>query len=325
MTSTQKLQLAAVVLCAVLNAANPASAQSYPSKPIKLVVPLPAGGTVDSIARVLAQGLSSRLGQSVVIDNRPGAGTTIGLKAVAAADPDGYTLLLGSSGSLAINPALYTKLDFSGIKALIPVAALVTIPNVLVVAPSIPAKNVAELVAYSKANPQRLHHGASLGTPPHLMGEYFRIKSGADIAYVPYKGTSNALGDLLGGHLQLVSDSLATLLPTIREGKVRPLVVTSATRLPELPDVPTLVEVGIAGYPEQTWMGLVAPAKTPNEIVNKLNTVVNEMLASADIKASLANLGFEPRAGSPQDFGAFIASETEKWAAVVKVTGVQGD
>jgi tripartite-type tricarboxylate transporter receptor subunit TctC len=277
------------------------------------------------VARIAAQGLSLRLGQNIVVDNRPGAGTTIGLKAAAIAEPDGYTLLLGSSGSLAINPVLYRKLDFGAAKHLVPVGALATIPNMLVIAPSLPAKNVAEFVAYSKANPGQVTFGTSLGTPPHILGEFFRIKSGADMTYVPYKGVSNAAPDFLAGRLQALTDAPATLLPYIREGKARPIVVTSEARLVELHDVPTLMEMGIQGYPAQTWMGVVAPPGTPNEIVSILNAALNEVLQSAETRTSLATLGFAPKAGSSSEFAAFIAEKKKKWAAVVELTGIQAD
>jgi tripartite-type tricarboxylate transporter receptor subunit TctC len=302
-----------------------ACAQPYPNRPIKLIVPFEVGGTIDAVARLVAQGLSSRVGQNVIVENRPGAGATIGLKAALGASPDGYTLLVGSSGSLAINPALYKKLDFTAAKTLVPIAALVTIPNVLGIATSLPATSVAEFVAYSKANPGKVSFGASLGSPPHLMGEYFRIKSGADMSYVPYKGSANAMTDLLGGRLQALTESPATSLPLIHQGKVRPLVVTSEARLPELPDVPTLVEVGIHGYPAQTWMGMVAPPGTSSEIVSKLNAVVNNVLNGADTQASLAKLGFTPKVGSAQNFATFIASEVKNWAAVVETIGTQAD
>ena len=314
----------AVALTALASIVS-ANAQSYPTKPIKLITPLPAGGTVDVVARLIAQGLSTRLGHNMIVDNRPGAGTTIGLKAVVSAEPDGYTLLLGSSGSLAINPALYKKLDFTAAKNLVPVAALATIPNVLVVATSVPAKNVAELVAYSKANPGKVSFGASLGTPPQLMGEFFRIKSGTDMTYVPYRGSASAVPDLLGGRLQVLTESPAVIVPLVQQGQVRALVVTSEIRLPELPDVPTLVEVGIHGYPAQTWMGIVAPSGTPNEIVSKLNGAANEVLAAAETRASLAKFGFAPKIGSAQDFAAFIAGEVKSWAAVVEMTGIQAE
>jgi tripartite-type tricarboxylate transporter receptor subunit TctC len=326
MNCMKRISLASLsVIVLASGAVGGATAQSYPNRPIKLVVSVAAGGTPDVIARVMADRLSSRLGQAVIVDNRSGAGQTIGLKAVANADPDGYTLLLGVTGNLAINPVLYKNLDFSPSKGLVPVALLATIPNVLVAASTVPANTVVELIAYAKTNPGKLSHGASLGTPPHLLGEFFRAKTGTDIVYVPYKGGAQAMPDLLGGRIQITADTPSMLLPYIQQGKLRPLVVTSATRLPELPDVPTLAEVGIDGYPPQTWMGIVAPAGTPDAIVSKLNSAVNDVLRSAETKASLAKLGFKEQPGSPQDFAALIATDVEKWAAVVTLSGAKGD
>jgi tripartite-type tricarboxylate transporter receptor subunit TctC len=326
MNCMKRISLASLsVIVLASGAVGGATAQPYPNKPIKLVVSVAAGGTPDVIARAVADRLLSQLGQAVIVDNRPGAGQTIGLKAVANADPDGYTLLLGVTGNLAINPALYKNLDFSPSKGLVPVALVATIPNVLVVASTVPANTVAELIAYAKANPGKLSHGASLGTPPHLLGEFFRAKTGTDIVYVPYKGGAQAMPDLLGGRIQTTADTPSMLLPYIQQGKLRPLAVTSVTRLPELPDVPTLAELGIDGYPPQTWMGIVAPAGTPDAIVSKLNSAVNDVLRSAETKASLAKLGFKEQPGSPQDFAALIATDVEKWAAVVTLSGAKGD
>jgi tripartite-type tricarboxylate transporter receptor subunit TctC len=302
-----------------------ATAQTYPDKPIKLIVPLGAGGTPDVIARLVAQRLSPRLGQPVVVENRPGAGATIGLKAVATAEPNGYTLLVGSTSSLAINPTLYKKLDFTAAKDLVPVAMWATIPNVLVVDSAVPASTLAELVAYSKQNPGKLLHGSTLGTPPHLLGEFVRARSGADMTYVPYKGRGSAMADLLGGQIQVTADSLATLAPYFEQGKVRPLLVTSAARLPELPNVPTMAELGLNGYPPDTWMGIAAPAGTPEGVVSTLNAAINAVLASAETKESLAKLGFAPRTGSPRDFADRIARDREAWSAVVSLTAVQAE
>ena len=305
--------------------AAPVSAQSYPDRPIKLVAASAAGSTPDVLARLIADGLSPRLGQPVVVDNRPGAGQSIAIKVVGGAEPDGYTLLLGNTGSLAINPVLYRKLDFSANRGLIPVALLATTPNLLVLTPTLPPKTAGELVSYAKAHPGQLSFGASLGTPPHLLGEYFRAKTMTDIVYVPYKGGSQAVPDLLAGRVQIGADAPALLMPHIRSGKLRPLAVTSVSRLSELPDVPTLTEVGIDGYPPQTWMGIVAPPGTSEAIVSRLNAVINDVLRSEDTQARLAQLGFAGHSGLPQEFAALIANDAANWAAVVKLTGVQGD
>ncbi len=304
---------------------SPGVAQSYPDKPIKLVVPFPAGGTVDTVARLISHPLSVHLGQSMVIENRPGAGTTIALKSVALAEPDGYTLLLGSTASLAINPTLYSNPDFGPVKHLVPVAMLVALPNLLVVSSAVPATSVAELVAFAKANPGKLRHGAGLGAPTQLLGEFFRARTGTDIVYVPYRGSAQVLPDLLSGQVQITCESLAILMPYIAQGAVRPLLVTSATRLPDLPQVPTLLELGLDGYPVETWMGLVAPAATPQVVVRKLNATANTVMASSEMQRSLKKLGFEARTGSPEDFAARIAREQAQWAAVIKLTGARAD
>ena len=300
-------------------------AAGYPTKPVKLIVASTAGSSPDVVTRLVAEQLSAPLGQAVLVDNRPGAGQTIAVKALSAAEPDGHTLLLGTTGGLAINPALYRHLDMSVSKSFVPVALMVTIPNVLVVASSVPVHTIGELFAYAKANPGKLSFGASQGTPLQLLGEYVRAKSGIDTVYVPYKGGAQALPDLLAGRIQIGADGLSLLLPHIRDGKVRALVVTSATRLPELPDVPTLAEVGIDGYPPQTWMGLVAPAGTPRATVGKLNAVVNDALRSPVLRANLAKLGFTEAPGSPDDFARLIATDAEKWAVVVTLSGAKGE
>jgi tripartite-type tricarboxylate transporter receptor subunit TctC len=319
------IAFAAFAVLLMLNVSSPGLAQSYPDKPIKLVVPFPAGGTVDTVARLISHPLAAHLGQSIVIENRPGAGTTIALKSVALADPDGYTLLLGSTGSLAINPSLYSNLDFGPVKRLVPVAMLIALPNVLVVSSAVPATSVSELVGFAKANPGKLRHGAALGAPTQLLGEFFRAKTGTEIVYVPYRGTAQVLPDLLSGEVQITCESLAILMPYIAQGAVRPLLVTSATRLPELPQVPTLLELGFDGYPVETWMGLVAPAATPQDVITKLNAAANAVMGSREMQSALKKRGFEARTGSAQDFAARIAREREQWAAVIKLTGARAD
>jgi tripartite-type tricarboxylate transporter receptor subunit TctC len=245
------------------------------------------------------------------------------LKTIAAAPPDGHTLFLGTTGSMTINPALFSDVDFSAAKNLEPIALLATIPNLLAIAPAVPAKNLAEFVAYARGNPGKLAYGAGNGTPPHLLGEYIRAKSGLDLVFVPYPGGAQALPDLLGGRIQMVGDSPAPLLPHIAQGKIKPLVVTSQVRLPELPDIQTLAEAGIAGYPPQTWMGLIAPPGTPNAIIVRLNKVANEVIRSAETKTTLAKLGFATGGGSAQQFAALIASDAAQWAAVSKAAQVR--
>jgi tripartite-type tricarboxylate transporter receptor subunit TctC len=319
------LRVTAAVALVACSGWSAASADAWPSRPIKLIVASAAGSSPDVLARLIAEGLSARLGQSVTIDNRPGAGQSIAIKAVAAADPDGHTLMLGNTGSLGINPALYRSIDFSPNHAMVPVALLATTPNLLALASTMPPMTVRELVTYAKSHPGQLSFGASLGTPPHLLGEFFRARTGTEIVYVPYKGGSQTLPDLLAGRVQLGADAPALLMPHIQSGKLRPLLVTSMSRLAELPDVPTMREIGIDDYPPQTWMGLVAPPGTPNAIVSRLNAVVNDVLRADATKAHLAELGFVEHPGSPEDFAALIATDAAKWAAVVRLTGVRAD
>jgi tripartite-type tricarboxylate transporter receptor subunit TctC len=299
----------------------PVAAQTYPDHPIKMIVPYPAGGPIDTMARLLGQQLSLRFGQQVVIDNHPGAGAMLGTKAAAAAEPDGYTLLFGSSGSLAVSPALFSNYDLDIIKAFVPVGAVALLPHVLVVSPSVPARTVAEFIAYAKANPGKLNYGTSIGTPPHLLSTLFKTRAGIDVVYVPYKGSAASVTDLLSGQTQFTIDGLTGLYPLIQDGKVRALAVARAQRWPELPDVPTLVESGFADFTVDAWTGVVAPAGTPAAIVNMLNRSINESLSSAEAKAGLARFSAIAQTGSPQDFAKLVASELPKWAAIVKLSG----
>ncbi|MFL4968628.1 MAG: Bug family tripartite tricarboxylate transporter substrate binding protein [Xanthobacteraceae bacterium] len=302
-----------------------ALAQSYPDKPIKMVVPFPPGGPIDTMGRLVAHHLTASLGQQVVIDNRPGAGSTIGTKAVANADADGYTLLFGSSGSLAVAPALYSSFDVDPRKAFAAVATVALLPHVFVVAPSVPARTVAEFVAHAKANPGKLNYGAGLGTPPHLLSTLFKAKAGIDIVYVPYRGSAASITDLLGGQTQMTIDGLTGLYPLIRDGKVRPLAVARPERWPQLPEVPTLVESGFPDFVIDAWTGVVAPTGTPPEIIAKLNAAINEGLASEDAKVNLARFSAIAKIGTPQDFTAFLGDEMPKWADIVKLAGAKID
>jgi tripartite-type tricarboxylate transporter receptor subunit TctC len=306
-------------------AAAPASAQTYPGRPIKMIVPYPPGGPIDTMARLLGQQLSQRFAQQVVIDNRPGAGSILGAKAAAGAEPDGYTLLFGSSGSVAVSPALYANYDLDIRKAFVPVGAVALLPHVMVIAPSVPAKTVGEFIAYAKANPGKLNYGASIGTPPHLLSALFATKAGIDVVYVPYKGSAASVTDLLSGQTQFTIDGLTGLLPLIQDGKVRPLALARGERWPELPDVPTLVESGFADFTVDAWTGVLAPAGTPAAVIGTLNRAINESLATTEAKAGLARFSAIAQTGSPQEFGAFIAGELPKWAAIVKVAGARID
>ena len=313
------MMAAGMALAATVHAA----AQSYPARPIKLVVPFPAGGPPDTIARLVADRISSRLGQTVVIDNRPGAGATIGTRAVATAEPDGYTLLFASTTSLSIGPALFKNLDYDPARSFAPVASVSIGSMVVAVSATVPARTLPELVAYAKANPGKLHNGAGVASPPHIAWGLFTITTGTSIVFVPYRGMAQAMTDLVAGQIQMMIDGIGSLLPHIRDGKARALAVTGAARSPDLPDVPTMIESGYPDYLLTFWTGILAPAGTPPDIVGKLNAAINEGLSSADMKQSLARFNVEPNIASPQEFSTFLAAEARKWADIVKATGIK--
>jgi tripartite-type tricarboxylate transporter receptor subunit TctC len=318
------IRLAMLAASLALGLSGPAVAQTFPDKPIKLITPFPPGGPVDVMARFVAQQLSTRVGQ-VIVDNRPGAGGTIGAKFAASATPDGYTLLLGSSTTLAAANALYKNPGYDPIKSFEPIVLISSVPFALAVSPSLPVKTVAELVAYAKAHPGKLNYGAPTGALPHLTAEMFKMFAGIDIVHIPYKGAANAITDMLSGQIDLAFEPTSVLIPHIEDGKVRGLATTGKTRSAQLPDLPTMIESGYPDFVSVSWSGLVAPAGTPAAIVGKLNAALNDSLNAADIKATLAKLGADPRGGSPQDFAALIAEETPRWAAVVKAAGVRID
>ena len=300
-----------------------APAQTYPDHPIKVVVPFPAGGPTDTIARTVTQGLAAALGQSIVIENQSGAGGRIALKQVAHAAPDGYTLLLGGTNNNAITPALYKGLDFDPMKDFAPIAALATESLVLVIHPSVPARTLSELVRYGKDNPGKLTSGATVGIAPHLLLEFIRIRSGTNIMFVPYKGAAPAITDVLGGQIQVHVSAKSVLLPLINSGKLRALVVTSADRWPELPEVPTMRESGFDGFPTAQWFGLLAPAGTSGDVIGKLNAAVAARLTATDTREAFAKIGLEPHMLSPREFGQVLAEEVRRWGAVVQETGVK--
>jgi tripartite-type tricarboxylate transporter receptor subunit TctC len=303
--------------------AGPAAAQSYPTKPIRMIVPFPPGGPIDTMGRMVANDLSVRLGQQVIVDNRAGAGSTLGTKMAAAAEPDGYTLLFGSSGSLAVAPALYTTLDVDPLKVFAPVAKTALLPHVLVVANDLPVNSVKEFIAYAKQHPGKLNYGAGLGTPPHLLSTLFKTKTDIDAVYVPYKGSAASITDLLGGRTQFTIDGLLGLYPLIRDGKVRALAIARGERWPALPDVPTLVESGFPDFTIDAWTGVAAPAGTPAEIVARLNAAINDGLKAPDSKATLAKFSAIADTGTPQDFAVFLAREIPRWAALVQLAGAK--
>jgi len=301
-----------------------AHAQTYPDKPIKLVVPFVPGSPVDVLGRVVSQQLGVRLGQSVVVDNRPGGGTSTATKAVAAAPADGYTLLM-SGQTLAYLGLFYPDLGFDPMKAFAPVATLAGWSHVLVVTPSVPARTLAELVAHAKANPGKLTLGFGLGTSPQILGEYLKVVAGLDLVSVPYRGGEQVRVDLLGGRIHVNFAPVSNVLAMIREGQIRPLAVTGAARDPNLPDVPTMAESGYPqiGFHPDVWQAFVAPAATPSAVISKLNAEVNETLKSTEVKANLDRLGFDPMIMSPQEFAAFLAAQAQKWPPVIKAANIQ--
>src|SRR3979411_2271174 len=297
-----------------------ASALDYPTRPVRFVVGYPPGGATDIIARLIGQRLSERLGQQFVIENKPGAGNNIGTEAVINADPDGYTVLLVNPANY-INASLYTNLKFSVVRDIAPVAAFNRVPNVMTVAKDVPANTVAEFIAYVNANPGKVNMASSgNGTSVHLSGEMFMMMSGTKMQHVPYRGAAPAITDMLGGQVQLIFDNMPSIIQHIRSGSLRALAVTTTTRSPQLPDVPTVADT-VPGYEASALFGVGVPKKTPPEIIERLNKEINAVLAEPTIKARLIDLGGEPLISTPEDFGKMIVAETEKWEKVVKAAG----
>jgi tripartite-type tricarboxylate transporter receptor subunit TctC len=321
--STKRAVLCALACAAVFLAAAEARSQSYPSKPIRMIVPFPPGGPIDVMGRLVGERLSQGIGQTVVIENRPGAGAMIGSKAVVSAEPDGYTLLFASSGSLAVTPALYKNAGYDPVRSFAPVAAVSEGTMLLAVNPSVPAKSVAELVAHAKANAGKLNYGSGLGTPPHIAWGLFKLMTKTEVLYVPYKGAAPAITDLIAGQLHFIIDAPGVLLPHIEAGKLTALAVTSPKRSADLPNVPTMVEAGYPDFLMTFWTGVVAPAGTPAPVIEKLNRAINAGLSSDEMKKSLARFRVEPKPGTPQDFAAFIKSESKKWADVITAAGIK--
>ena len=301
-----------------------ARAQAYPSRPVRIVVPFAAGGATDIIARLIGQWLSERLGQQFVIENRPGAGSNIGTEVVVNAPPDGYTLLLVGASS-AINATLYEKLSFNFLRDIAPVSGIISIPFIMAVNPSFPAKTVSEFIAYARANPGKVNMASGgNGTAGHLSGELFKMMAGINMVHVPYRGEAPALTDMLGGQVQAMFGTMPASIEYVRAGKLRPLAVTSARRSELLPDLPTVGDF-VPGYETSAWQGVGAPRNTPAEIIDKLNKEINAGLADPKIKTRVADMGGTVLAGSPADFGKLIADETEKWGKVVKFSGAKPD
>jgi tripartite-type tricarboxylate transporter receptor subunit TctC len=318
--------LAAIAAC--LLTGLPAQAQDryaqerYPSRPIKLLVPFPAGGPVDVMGRLVAQHLSTTLGQQMIVENRPGAGSTIAGKAITMAEPDGYTLLVGSAATYAIGPTLYPNAGYDP-NMFTPIAFVSNVPYVMITRPQAAQRTVPALIAHAKANPGKLNFGIPNGAPPHMLAAWFRNLTATDIVIVPYRGASLVLTDMIGGQVDLGFETTSVTFAHVREGKVRALGVATTSRLPELPDVPTLIEGGVPDFVASSWTGIVAPPGTPRSIVNKLNAEINVGLKSALMKERFNQLGAIASPGTPEDFAAFVAKEQPKWVNMVKLSGVQ--
>ncbi len=304
-----------------------AAAEPYPTRPVRLVVPFPPGGTTDIFARTMGERLSRALGQNVVIENRGGAGGNLGSDAVAKAEPDGYTLVMGTVGTHAINQSLYRQMPYDALRDFAPVAFVAGVPNVLVVNPkNVKARLVQEFIAEAKASQKVLNMASSgNGTSIHLSGEMFKQLTGVNLVHVPYRGSGPAVNDLVGGQVDLMFDNLPSSIEQIRAGNLRAIALTSAKRSQALPDVPTIAEGGVPGFEASSWFGIFAPAKTPREIVERLNSEVRKALAEPDLQKRYAEIGGEIRLYSPDEFRAFVAAELEKWSGVVKASGAKID
>lgn len=302
-----------------------AAAQPYPTKAIRIVTPYTSGSPVDVLARVVAQDLSNQFGHGVIVENRPGAGTTIGNKFVASATPDGYTLLISGTANIAYTPSLYPDAGYDPLKSFAPVATLAIWSHALIATPQLPAKNIRELVDLTKARPGKVTLGYGLATLPHILAETLRITANADITGVPFKGGAQAVSEMLGGRIDLNFGTVATLLPLIRQGKVKALAFTGLARSTDLPDVPTTAESGYpdVGFNPDVCTAMFAPASTPNAVVNRLNAAVNAGLSSPELKATFVKFGMEPKPSSPQELGVFMVDQLRKWPGIIKAVGIK--
>jgi len=313
-----------MLLSALAMTSGPVMAAPYPEKPVKLIVSWSPGGTTDILARIMAQGLTEKLGQTVLVENRPGGGNNIGTEFLIRSAPDGYTLNMTNPAN-AINATLYKNLPFNFINDTVPVAGIIRTPNVMVVTASLPVKNVEEFIAYCKANPTKVNMASSgSGSSIHLSGELFKIMTGCKMAHIPYKGAGPALNDLIAGQVQVMFDNLPSSAGFIKDGRIRALAVTTATREASLPNVPTIGET-VPGYEASAWFGVSAPKGTPRDVVEKLNVAINQLLVDPKIQKRLSDLGGTPIPGTPEDFGKLIANETQKWEKVVKTSGATVD
>jgi tripartite-type tricarboxylate transporter receptor subunit TctC len=299
------------------------TADNYPNRSITMVVAFPAAGTTDILARLIGQKLTEKFKQTVVVENRPGAGGNIGTAYVAKAPPDGYTIMMGTIGTQSINPSLYKKMPYDAAKDFVPITRAAMVPNLLVVNKDAPYNTLAEMMAFGKANPGKLTYGSSgNGTTLHLSGELFNLMSGSKITHIPYKGSTPAVADLLGGQISMIFDNMPSVIQQVKSGRLKALAVTSAQRNPQLPEIPTIQELGVAGYEVWSWFGLLAPAATPKPIVDKLNASIVDIIKQPDVQAKIIELGAVPVPETSAEFGAFIAAETLKWAKVIKEANI---
>jgi tripartite-type tricarboxylate transporter receptor subunit TctC len=318
--------LAALAACIPLALPSPASAQAFPSKPVKLVVPFPPGGSLDNVGRLLAQKLSEAWGQQVVVENKPGAGGNVGADAVAKSPADGYTVVMGALSTHAVNPSLYAKMPYDAVKDFAPISLVAITPNVLIVNAATPVNSVRDMIAFAKANPGKVNFGSgSNGSAGHLAGELFKMETGTDVQHVPYKGGAPALQALLAGDTQFMFDNLANAMAQVKGGKVRAIAVTTAQRSKLAPELPTMAEGGMPGFDISTWFGLLAPAGTPADVIAKWNADVVKALNAPDVREKMLAQGAEPAPTTPAEFAAFIAREREKYAKIVKASGAKVD
>ncbi len=321
-----KFVIPAVAVLGALAHSGPAPAQAYPNKPVRMIVPFPAAGATDILARVLGQKLADSFRQQVVIDNRPGAGGTIGSRLAADAQPDGYTIIMGTTSTHAIGPSLYAKRPYDAVQDFTPITLVATSPNVLLVAAAVPANSVKELIALAKAKPGQLNFGSSgIGTQFHLSGELLKLLAGIDIVHIPYKGTALVYPDMFSGQIAILFDVPPVALPHIKAGRIKALGVSGNRRVAVLPDVPTIAEAGVAGYDADLWFGLWGPARLPREQVKVLHAEVVKSLESADLRRRFADLGAEGGGNTPEAFAAFIKAEIAKWEKVVKQSGARAE
>jgi tripartite-type tricarboxylate transporter receptor subunit TctC len=318
--------LALTILAVSISAAAPAMADTYPSKPITIVVPYPPGGSADIVPRALGPKITEALGVPVIVENRPGAGGSIGAAYVAKSNPDGYTLLMGTTGVFSINQFLYKNLIYSPEKDLAPIINTARAPNVLVVHPSVPARNLAELIALAKSKPKQLTYASQgNGSTGHMCGELLNMAAGIQIEHIPYKGSAPAMQDLIGGQVPLMCENFSNAIPHVRANRLRALAVTSAKRSPQAPDIPTAQEAGLPGFEASVWYGLAAPAGTPKAIIDKLNAVIAKALHAKDVTERLSGLGLTVVGDTPEQFATFIHAESAKWRKVVQVSGATVD